>query len=59
MDRKLSSVTGQTIYALRKTVVEPVFVQIKGARRLYRFLLRGLEKLNGEWALIATTHQIL
>jgi transposase len=59
MDRKLRSVTGQAIYALRKTVVEPVFGQIKGARRLDRFRLRSLEKVNGEWALMATTHNIL
>jgi len=59
MDRKLRSVSGQAIYALRKTVVEPVFGQIKGARRLDRFRLRGLEQVNGEWALMATTHNIL
>ena len=33
--------------------------QIKEARVLRRFLLRGLEKVNGEWALIATTHNLL
>jgi IS5 family transposase len=59
MDRKLRSVAGQAIYALRKTIVEPVFGQIKGARGLDRFRLRGLEKVNGEWALMATTHNIL
>jgi len=59
MDRKLRSVAGQAIYALRKTIVEPVFGQIKGARRLDRFGLRGLEKVNGEWALMATTHNLL
>ena len=59
MDRKLRSVQGQAIYALRKTIVEPVFGQIKGARGLDRFRLRGLEKVNGEWALIATTHNLL
>jgi hypothetical protein len=59
MDRKLRSVNGQAIYALRKTVVEPVFGQIKVARRLDRFRLRGLEQVNGEWALMATTHNIL
>ena len=59
MDRKLRSVAGQAIYALRKTIPEPVFGQIKGARRLDRFLLRGLEKANGEWSLMATTHNIL
>ena len=59
MERKLRSKAGQAIYALRKTVVEPVFGQIKGARGLDRFRLRGLEKVNGDWALMATTHNIL
>jgi transposase len=59
MDRKLRSKTGQAIYALRKTIVEPVFGQIKGSRRLDRFLLRGLERVNGEWSLMATTHNLL
>ena len=59
MDRKLRSKAGQAIYALRKTIVEPVFGQIKGGRRLDRFRLRGLEKVNGEWSLMATTHNIL
>uniref|UniRef100_UPI003F6A504F IS1182 family transposase n=1 Tax=Vulcanococcus sp. TaxID=2856995 RepID=UPI003F6A504F len=59
MDRKLRSKAGQAIYALRKTIVEPVFGQIKGARGLDRFQLRGLEQVNGEWALIATTHNLL
>ncbi|SBO44725.1 IS1182 family transposase [Cyanobium sp. NIES-981] len=59
MDRKLRSKAGQAIYALRMTIVEPVFGQIKGARGLDRFRLRGLEKVNGEWALIATTHNLL
>jgi transposase/transposase InsO family protein len=59
MDRKLRSKAGQAIYGLRKTIVEPVFGQIKGARRMDRFRLRGLEQVNGEWALMATTHNIL
>ena len=41
-----------------KSIVGQVFGQIKGARGLGRFLLRGLEKVNGEWALMATTHNI-
>ena len=59
MERKLRSKAGQAIYAVRKTVVEPVFGQIKGARGLDRFRLRGLEQVNGEWALMATTHNLL
>jgi len=59
MERKLRSKAGQAVYALRKTVVETVFGQIKGARGLDRFRLRGLEQVNGEWALMATTHNLL
>lgn len=58
MDRTLRSKAGQVIYALRKIIAEPVFGQIKGARGLDRFLLRGLEKVNGEWTLIAITYNI-
>jgi hypothetical protein len=39
--------------------VEPVFGQIKVARGLNRFRMRGVEKVNGEWALITTTHNLL
>jgi chemotaxis protein histidine kinase CheA len=58
MERKLRSKAGQAIYALRKIIAEPVFGQIKGARGLDCFLLRGLEKVNGEWSLMAITHNI-
>ena len=59
MDRKVALVKGKAIHALRKTIVDPVFGQIKGARGLDRFRLGGLEKVNGEWGLIATTHNLL
>jgi len=39
--RKLATKTGQAIYSRRKCAVEPVFVQIKQARELRQFLLRG------------------
>jgi transposase len=58
MDRKVRSKAGQVIYALRKIIAEPVFGQIKGARGLDRFLLRGLEKVDAEWTLMAITHNI-
>lgn len=57
--RKLQTVRGRAIYAKRKTIVEPVFGQIKQARRFRQFLLRGLEKVTGEWSLICTTHNLL
>jgi transposase len=59
MIRKLATKTGRAVYALRKKIVEPVFGQIKEARGLRRFLLRGLKKVRGEWALIALTHNLL
>jgi IS5 family transposase len=59
MVRKLRSKKGSRISAQRKAVVEPVNGQIKEARGLRRFLLRGLEKVNGEWHLIAATHNLL
>ncbi len=39
--------------------MEPVNGQIKEARGLRRFLLRGLEKVDREWHLIAATHNLL
>ena len=59
MRRKLQTKKGAAIYSIRKTVVEPVFGQIKEARGFRRFLLRGLKKVQGEWALICVTHNIL
>ena len=46
-------------YRLRKQVVEPVFGQIKQARGFRQFLLRGLTKVTGEWAMLCTAHNIL
>ena len=59
MTRKLHRKAGAAVYAARKTIVEPVFGQIKQARGFRQFLLRGLEKVQGEWALLCTTHNIL
>ena len=59
MRRKLQTKKGAAIYSTRKTVVEPVFGQIKEARGFRRFLLRGLKKVQGEWAIVCLTHNIL
>ena len=50
---------GSALYARRKTIVEPVFGQIKEARGFRRFLLRGLAKIRGEWRLVCLTHNLL
>jgi len=59
MRRKLKTKAGKAVYAARKTVVEPVFGQIKQARGFRQFLLRGIEKVRGEWSLVCLTHNIL
>jgi transposase len=59
MRRKLKTKPGKAVYAARKTIVEPVFGQIKHARGFRQFLLRGIEKVRGEWSLVCLTHNIL
>ena len=59
MRRKLQTKRGRKRYALRMETVEPVFGQIKEGRGFRQFLLRGLEKVNGEWSLICTGHNLL
>jgi transposase len=59
MARKLHTKAGAAVYAARKGIVEPVIGQIKQARGFRQFLLRGFEKVQGEWSLVCTTHNIL
>lgn len=59
MKRKLMTKAGHAIYARRKTIVEPVFGQIKQAQGFRHFLLRGVDKVRSEWALVCATHNVL
>lgn len=59
MRRKLQTKVGHEIYVWRKTIVEPVFGQVKQARGFRQSLLRGIDKVRGEWALVCLTHNIL
>ena len=59
MQHKLRTATGKLLYAARKHIVEPVFGQIKSARGIRKFLLRGLKKVSAEWQLICLTHNLL
>jgi transposase len=59
MHRKLQTIAGRAIYARRKVIVEPVFGQIKQGQGFRRFLLRGIQKVQGEWALVCMTHNLL
>lgn len=59
MKQKLKTETGQAVYKMRKAIVEPVFGQIKDARGIRAFLLRGLKQVRAEWKLICATHNLL
>ena len=58
MRRKLKRAGYRSRYRLRKQIVEPVFGQIKQARGFRQFLLRGIEKVRAEWALICMAHNL-
>ena len=59
MREKLRSALGRELYARRKTIVEPVFGQIKYAMRFLRFSHRGLAKVGSEWGIVCTCHNLL
>ena len=52
MAHRLTTRTGRAAYALRKQTVEPVFGIIKSVMGFRQFLLRGLDKVRGEWSLV-------
>ena len=55
---KLKRAGYRSRYRLRKQIVEPVFGQIKQARGFRQFLLRGIDKVKAEWAMICTAHNL-
>jgi transposase len=59
MQRALATVRGRRLYARRKSIVEPVFGQIKHARGFRQFLRRGLMRVQQEWALVCLSHNLL
>ena len=58
MIKRLATPAGSRLYARRKTMVEPVFGQIKqlGGPRMRH---RGRDKVNTEWTMMAAAHNLL
>ena len=52
MKHRMKTPEGRAVYAKRKCTVEPVFGVIKAVLGFRQFLLRGLEAVSGEWALV-------
>jgi len=59
MRTRLARAGRRSRYRLRKQLPEAVFGQIKQARGFRQFLMRGLHKVQGEWSLICTVHNLL
>jgi len=59
MRQKLSTKEGKKTYGLRKITVEPVLGNLSQNLGFREFLLRGLEKVRGEYSLMCTAHNIL
>jgi hypothetical protein len=56
MVRKLRTRAGSTIYRARKSIVEPVFGQIKRALDFDEFKMRGLKRVNQEFSFVCAIH---
>ncbi|MBK7092471.1 MAG: transposase [bacterium] len=59
MIQKIDSALGRFIYSRRMGMIEPVFGNIRHALGLDRFTLRGKEKVNIQWKLYTTVHNLL
>src|SRR5450755_1777580 len=59
MRQRLQDAETKKLYQKRAGMVEPVFGMIKETLGYRRFLLRGLQKVKGEWAIICTAFNLL
>src|ERR1700687_5572067 len=58
MAHRLKTPEGRKLYSLRKQIPEPVFGIIKSVLGFRQFLLRGLDKVRGEWSLVTMAWNI-
>jgi transposase len=58
MAYRLKTPEGRRTYSLRKQVVEPVFGIIKSVMGFRHFMLRGFEKVSGEWSLVCLAYNL-
>lgn len=58
MIERFDSERGRYLYSRRMGIVEPVFANIRDALGLDEFSLRGEAKVNNQWKLFCTVHNI-
>jgi hypothetical protein len=59
MKQKIDALSGRLIYNRRLATVEPAFANIRSTLGLDRFTLRGKQKVNIQWLLYCTVHNLL
>ena len=57
MNIKMATEAAKVIYGKRKTIVEPVFGQIKNSG-FRGFSVRGKEKVAGEFSMVCAAHNL-
>ena len=58
MKRAIDSSKGRQLYSQRIGTVEPVFANIRHNKRMNRFTVRGIAKVNTQWHLFCLVHNI-
>ena len=58
MAHRLKTKAGRALYGLRKQTVEPVFGIVKQVMGWRQMSMRGLDKAQGEWSLVALVWNI-
>jgi hypothetical protein len=58
MIQRFDSSRGRLYYSRRMGTVEPVFANIRSTLGLDRFSLRGRRKVDAQWKLFCTVHNI-
>jgi hypothetical protein len=58
MKAAIDSARGRALYGRRIATVEPVFANLRHNKRLDRFTLRSLPKVNAQWHLYCLVHNI-
>lgn len=58
MAYRLKTAAGRALYGRRKSTVEPVFGQIKRVLGFRQFMLRGFDRISGEWTLVSIAYNL-
>ena len=58
MAHRLKTAEGRALYALRKSTVEPVIGIINSVMKFRQFMMRGIDRVSGEWDLVCLAYNV-